>query len=162
MYDSRFLFRLLPLTHQVDYIEQDAVVQASDIQFEKKAYTTQASSTWGLARISHQARGSTSYTYDTSAGANTCSYVIDTGISTTHPEFEGRKYYDNASSFAVFPTDLITGAEFLANFAGDGSNTDGNGHGTHVAGTIGSKTYGVAKKTKLYAVKVLNAQGSVG
>jgi subtilisin family serine protease len=49
----------------------------------------------------------------------------------------------------------------LANFAGDGSNTDGNGHGTHVAGTIGSKTYGVAKKTKLFGVKVLDAGGSV-
>ncbi len=42
----------------------------------------------------------------------------------------------------------------------DSSNTDGNGHGTHVAGTIGSVTYGVAKKTKLYAVKVLNSGGS--
>lgn len=67
--------------------------------------------------------------------------MIDTGIYTAHPEFEGR-------------------ATFLANYAGDGSNTDGNGHGTHVAGTIGSKTYGVAKKTKLYAVKVLDASGS--
>jgi subtilisin family serine protease len=55
----------------------------------------------------------------------------------------------------------IVGATFLANYAGDGQNTDGNGHGTHVAGTIGSKTYGVAKKTKLFAVKVLDASGSV-
>jgi subtilisin family serine protease len=117
-------------------------VKANLGELEKKAYVTQASSTWGLARISHAARGSTSYTYDSTAGANTCAYVIDTGISTTHPEFEGR-------------------ATFLANYAGDGQNTDGNGHGTHVAGTIGSKTYGVAKKTKLYAVKVLDASGSV-
>lgn len=50
-------------------------------------------------------------------------------------------------------------ATFLANYA-DSSNSDGNGHGTHVAGTVGSKTYGVAKKTQLYAVKVLNASGS--
>ncbi|MBE3042902.1 S8 family serine peptidase [Candidatus Bathyarchaeota archaeon] len=50
-------------------------------------------------------------------------------------------------------------ASFLANYA-DSSNTDGNGHGTHVAGTIGASTYGVAKKTKLYAVKVLDANGS--
>jgi len=125
----------------VEYIEQDAVVQTSEIKFEKKAYTTQTSATWGLTRISHRNRGSTSYTYDTTDGADTCSYVIDTGIEIDHPEFEGR-------------------AEFLANFVGDGSDTDGKGHGTHVAGTIGSKTYGVAKKTKLYAVKVLNAQGS--
>lgn len=135
------LLRRLP---GVDYIEQDAIVKANlgtVEHLEKKAYVTQSSSTWGLARISHVALGSSSYTYDDSAGANTCAYVIDTGISTTHPEFEGR-------------------ATFLANYAGDGSNTDGNGHGTHVAGTIGSKTYGVAKKTKLYAVKVLDASGS--
>ena len=51
-------------------------------------------------------------------------------------------------------------ATFLANFAGDNKLSDGNGHGTHVAGTIGGVDYGVAKKTKLYAVKVLNANGS--
>lgn len=55
---------------------------------------------------------------------------------------------------------LFSGAHWGANFAGDGSNTDGNGHGTHVAGTIGSKTYGVSKKTELYAVKVLDSSGS--
>lgn len=51
-------------------------------------------------------------------------------------------------------------ATFGANFAGDNQNTDGNGHGTHVAGTIGSRAYGVAKKTNLIAVKVLDASGS--
>ncbi|KAF2243715.1 subtilisin-like serine protease-like protein PR1A [Trematosphaeria pertusa] len=127
----------------VEYVEKDAVVTAwlDEDSLEKKTYVTQGSSTWGLGRISHVNRGTSSYTYDDSAGANTCSYVIDTGIYTSHPEFEGR-------------------ATFLANYAGDGSNTDGNGHGTHVAGTIGSKTYGVAKKTNLYAVKVLDASGS--
>lgn len=50
-------------------------------------------------------------------------------------------------------------ATFLANYA-DNSNSDGNGHGTHVAGTIGGSTYGVAKQTRLYAVKVLDANGS--
>ena len=109
---------------------------------EKRALTTQTGAPYGLGRISHTAKGSTSYVYDTTAGAGTCSYVIDTGIYTAHAEFEGR-------------------ATFLANYAGDGSNTDGNGHGTHVAGTIGSKTYGIAKKTSLYAVKVLDASGSV-
>ncbi|KAI4618251.1 uncharacterized protein J4E87_007919 [Alternaria ethzedia] len=134
------LLRNLP---GVDYIEQDAIVKANlgESHLEKKAYTTQSSSTWGLARISHQSPGSSSYTYDTSSGAGTCAYVIDTGIYTAHPEFEGR-------------------ATFLANYAGDGQNSDGNGHGTHCAGTIGSKTYGVAKQTKLYAVKVLDASGS--
>jgi len=138
------LIRNLP---GVEYVEQDAIVKTNLGEFdhlEKRAYVTQSSSTWGLSRVSHVNRetGSPlSYTYDDSAGLGTCVYVVDTGIETSHPEFEGR-------------------AIFLANFAGDGENTDGNGHGTHCAGTVGSKTYGVAKKTKLYAVKVLDASGS--
>ncbi|KAF1911490.1 subtilisin-like protease [Ampelomyces quisqualis] len=130
----------------VEYIEQDAVVNANLGEFDsldKKAYVTQSSSTWGLSRISHVDRqnSSTSYVYDSTAGAGTCVYVVDTGIYTAHPEFEGR-------------------ATFLANYAGDGQNSDGNGHGTHCAGTVGSKTYGVAKAAKLYGVKVLDASGS--
>ncbi|KAH8700068.1 subtilisin-like protease [Phaeosphaeriaceae sp. PMI808] len=136
------LIRNLP---GVDYIEQDAIVQANlgEIDdLDKRASVTQSSTTWGLSRVSHATRqsGSYSYTYDDSAGAGTCVYIIDTGIYTAHPEFEGR-------------------ATFLSNFAGDGQNSDGHGHGTHCAGTVGSKTYGVAKKTSLYAIKVLNSSG---
>ena len=137
--------KLLQALPGVSYIEQDAVIKANlgEIEnVEKRAYTTQSSATWGLGRISHQSPGTSSYTYDSTAGSGTCVYVIDTGIYTAHPEFEGR-------------------ASFLANFAGDGQNSDGNGHGTHCAGTVGSKTYGVAKKAKLFAVKVLDASGSV-
>lgn len=121
-------------TAQVEYIEQDAEVKIN-------TYVTQSGAPWGLARISHKTTGSTSYTYDDSAGAGVCAYVIDTGIYTAHSQFGGR-------------------ATWLYNAAGDGSNTDGNGHGTHVAGTIGGSTYGVAKKVNLYAVKVLDASGS--
>ncbi|KAI2636047.1 proteinase T-like protein [Xylaria nigripes] len=115
----------------VDFIEQDSVVSIND-------YIAQSNAPWGLGRISHRS-GTGSYVYDDSAGAGTCSYIIDTGIYTAHPDFEGR-------------------AAFLANYA-DSSDTDGNGHGTHVAGTIGSRTYGVSKQTRLYAVKVLGASG---
>ncbi|KAI1082518.1 proteinase T-like protein [Whalleya microplaca] len=115
----------------VEFVEQDALVSIN-------GYLSQTSSTWGLGRISHKA-SSTTYVYDESAGEGTCAYVIDTGIYVDHPEFEGR-------------------ATHLATFIGNGQN-DGNGHGTHVAGTIGSKTYGVAKKTNLYAVKVLSSLG---
>ncbi|KAF2874492.1 subtilisin-like serine protease-like protein PR1A [Massariosphaeria phaeospora] len=128
----------------VEYIEQDAIVKhyLGEVDtIQKRAYVTQTGAPWGLARISHTNRGATTYVYDDSAGGDTCAYIIDTGIYTAHPEFEGR-------------------ASFLANYAGDGQNTDGNGHGTHVAGTVGSRTYGVAKKTKLFAVKVLDASGS--
>jgi subtilisin family serine protease len=138
------LVKVIAALPNVEYIEKDAIVKASvyvEEDIEKRALTTQSGAPYGLGRISHADKGSTSYIYDTTAGAGTCSYIIDTGIYTAHPDFEGR-------------------ATFLANYAGDGSNTDGNGHGTHVAGTIGSKTYGVAKKTSLYAVKVLDASGS--
>lgn len=117
----------------IDFIEPDTVVRAS-------ALTSQSNAPWGLGRISHKSKGSSTYIYDTSAGAGTYSYIIDTGIYTSHPDFEGR-------------------ATFGANYA-DSSNTDGNGHGTHVAGTTGSATYGVAKKTQLIAVKVLGSDGS--
>jgi subtilisin family serine protease len=69
-------------------------------------------------------------------------YVIDTGILTTHTEFGTR---------AVASYDAITK---------NGSASDCNGHGTHVAGTIGGATYGVAKGVKLVAVRVLNCTGS--
>ncbi|KAF2744710.1 oryzin precursor [Sporormia fimetaria CBS 119925] len=127
----------------VEYIEQDAYVTASFMEEEgmqKKAITTQTGAPWGLGRISNRARGSTTYRYDTTAGAGTCVYVIDTGIYAAHSDFEGR-------------------AQQLVNYA-SGSNTDGNGHGTHCAGTVGGKTYGVAKKASLLGIKVLGADGS--
>ncbi|KAH8177019.1 subtilase family protein [Sarocladium implicatum] len=116
----------------VDFIEQDAIVKL-------EAYTTQSNAPWGLARISTRTRGPTGYTYDTSAGQGTCSYIVDTGIQANHPDFGGR-------------------AQQLVSYAG--GSTDGNGHGTHVAGTIGSTTYGVAKRTTLLGVKVLSDSGS--
>ena len=66
--------------------------------------------------------------------------MIDTGVFVAHPEFQGR-------------------ARIGKSFSGDGTR-DGNGHGTHVAGTIGSKTFGVAKNVSIVAVKVLDNQGS--
>ncbi|EAT76775.1 hypothetical protein HBI56_235280 [Parastagonospora nodorum] len=134
------------LNPNVELVEQDRVIQIELEHVEEivqrspvTQYTT--SSTWGLGRLSSKATNSGRYVYDSTAGAGICAYVIDTGIETTHPEFQGR-------------------ATFLANFAEDGSNTDGHGHGTHVAGIIGSKTYGVSKRVNLFAVKVLNADGT--
>jgi subtilisin family serine protease len=109
---------------------------------DKRTLVAQGSAGWNLGRISNRARGSTNYIFDDSAGLNTCIYVVDTGISVGHPDFQGR-------------------ASFLANFAGDGLNDDGNGHGTHCAGIAGSRTFGVAKRTKLFAVKVLDSSGAV-
>ncbi|KAH9886841.1 subtilisin-like protein [Xylariomycetidae sp. FL2044] len=117
---------------QVEYIEQDSIVTINE-------YVTEEDATWGISRISHR-DSIDGYVYDSSAGEGTCAYIIDTGIEVDHEEFEGR-------------------ATWLANFA-DNDDTDGNGHGTHVAGTVGSATYGVAKNTNLYAVKVLDSSGS--
>ncbi|AEO64762.1 723d53f3-797b-4834-a073-0cbefc9ad28a [Thermothielavioides terrestris] len=118
---------------EVEFIEQDAVVTINSV-------VTQNNVPWGLARISHRQVNATTYLYDSSAGTGTCAYIIDTGIQVNHTQFEGR-------------------ATFLANFI-DSTDTDLNGHGTHVAGTTGSAAYGVAKQTRLFGVKVLDASGS--
>ncbi|KAL2133242.1 hypothetical protein VTI74DRAFT_2707 [Chaetomium olivicolor] len=118
---------------EVSYIEQDAYVKVNARQVQAQAVP-------GLARLSHAQAGSKGYVFDSSAGQGITVYVVDTGIRVTHEEFEGR-------------------ATFGANFI-DNVNTDQNGHGSHVAGTIGGKTFGVAKKVNLIAVKVLGADGS--
>ncbi|MFK8849915.1 S8 family peptidase [Streptomyces sp. Ac-502] len=98
---------------------------------------------WGLDRIDQaDTQGDKKYTYPDSAGEGVTAYVIDTGVRTTHQDFEGRA----SSGF-----DAIDG---------DNDATDGNGHGTHVAGTIAGKAHGVAKKAKIVAVRVLDDQGS--
>ncbi len=117
----------------VRYVEEDSVVEA---------WTTQSNPPWGLDRIDQRDRPlSGTYSY-TRTGSGVNAYIIDTGIRRTHTQFGGR---------AVVGFDAI----------GDGRNTsDCNGHGTHVAGTVGGSTYGVAKSVRLYAVRVLNCSGS--
>ncbi len=115
----------------VAYIEQDQVYTIN---------TTQSGATWGIDRIDQRARPlSGTYTYTTTA-SNVTAYIIDTGIQASHSQFGGR-------------------AAAAYDYAG-GSGADCNGHGTHVAGTIGSATYGVAKGVKLRGVRVLDCSGS--
>jgi subtilisin family serine protease len=117
---------------RVAYVEQDA---------EVTTMTTQSGATWGLDRIDQRAlplNGSFSYN---ATGAGVTAYIIDTGIRFSHNEFGGR---------ALSGFDAVDG----------GSADDCNGHGTHVAGTVGGSTYGVAKGVSIVAVRVLNCSGS--
>jgi subtilisin family serine protease len=117
---------------RVAYVEADAEVRAD---------TVQPGATWGLDRIDQSAGLSTTFSY-TSTGSGVTAYVIDTGILFSHSEFGGR---------ASTGYDAVTSG---------GSAVDCNGHGTHVSGTIGGATYGVAKSVNLVAVRVLGCNGS--
>ncbi len=118
---------------RVKYVEEDSVVSID---------TTQTGATWGLDRIDQRNLPlDGNYTYNNTA-SNVHAYIVDTGILTTHTQFGGR---------ASVGVDEI----------GDGRNgIDCNGHGTHVSGTVGGSTYGVAKGVSLVAVRVLDCSGS--
>lgn len=122
----------------VQFVEQDSIVRANEFDIEKGA-------PWGLARVSHREPLSLNsfnqYLYDSEGGEGVTSYIIDTGINIKHTEFSGR---------AIWGATIPYGDE----------DVDGNGHGTHCAGTIASDTYGVAKKANVVAVKVLRSNGS--
>jgi subtilisin family serine protease len=128
--------------NQAERLSEDSRIKFVEEDGEVYADTTQTGATWGLDRIDQRDRptdGNYNYT-PTGSGVN--AYIIDTGIRRTHAQFGGR-------AFAGY--DAI----------GDGQNSnDCNGHGTHVAGTVGGSTYGVAKSVRLYAVRVLNCSGS--
>lgn len=137
---SGFLIRLpevaarrLSLDPRVAFVEQNSEITLS---------TTQANPTWGLDRIDQRNRPlSSSYTYN-STGTGVKAYVIDTGIRATHQDLAGR---------VLAGTNTVDGTP---------STEDCNGHGTHVSGTIGGTTFGVAKNVTLVAVRVFGCGNS--
>ena len=119
--------------HRVASVERDG---------EVTTFTTQTGAPWGLDRIDQRSRPlSGTFTY-TRTGAGVKAYIIDTGIHASHTQFGGR---------VVQGRDTVDGTLPAA---------DCNGHGTHVAGTVGGSTYGVAKGVTLVAVRVLGCNGS--
>jgi chitodextrinase len=114
------------------YVEQNAVV---------RVVVDQSDATWGIDRIDqHDLPLSTTYSYN-ATGDGVDVYILDTGIRFTHQEFGGR---------AVSGIDLIDYDDYA---------DDCYGHGTHVAGTVGGRTYGVAKNARLISVRVLDCEG---
>ncbi|MGI5358105.1 S8 family serine peptidase [Streptomyces sp. CA-252508] len=98
---------------------------------------------WGLDRVDQaDTAGDSKYTYPDNAGEGVTAYVIDTGVRVGHKDFEGR---------------AVSGFDAIDN---DNDASDGNGHGTHVAGTIAGAAHGIAKKAKIVAVRVLDDNGS--
>ncbi|MEU9269703.1 MULTISPECIES: S8 family peptidase [Streptomyces] len=127
--------RRLAADPAVATVEQNQTVRVSD--------TTQSSAPWGLDRVDQTSLPlSGTYTYPDTAGSGVTAYVIDTGVRITHSQISGR---------ASYGYDAVDG---------DTTASDGNGHGTHVATTIAGSTYGVAKKAKIVAVRVLDNAGS--
>ncbi|HEY0141941.1 MAG TPA: S8 family peptidase [Thermoanaerobaculia bacterium] len=117
----------------VQFVEEDGVVSID---------TTQSNAPWGLDRIDQRDRPLNGTFNYVRTGSGVKAYIIDTGILTTHTQFGGR---------AISGYDAVDGAL---------PATDCNGHGTHVAGTVGGSTYGVAKGVTLVAVRVLDCNGS--
>ncbi|CEG63363.1 Putative Cerevisin [Rhizopus microsporus] len=139
-YAGRFdknMLEAIRRSEEVDFVEEDSIVYASELQ---------RGAPWGLARISSRKaltlRNFSKYNYDANtAGDGVKVYVIDTGINVSHNDFGGRATWGK-----TIP-------------AGD-DDRDGNGHGSHCAGTIAGTKYGVAKKARPVAVKVLASNGS--
>jgi subtilisin family serine protease len=125
-------------------IEPDGIMKIS---------TTRNNATWGISALDQAtAPADTSYTYPDNAGAGVEVFVLDTGVANRPADFSGTFDTTRARDF--------TGAPDATGSTGSAAWQDCNGHGTHVAGTVGSSTYGVASKVTIIPVRVLDCSGS--
>lgn len=145
---------------QVSQLESDpsveAVVPDTKISASKpavRASTQQASATWGLDRLDQRSGSDGHYAYDTT-GAGVTAYVIDTGIRMDQAEFQGR-----ATSGYDFVDHDADASDCPANYKDD-PDKGLISHGTHVAATIGGKTYGVAKQVSIVSLRILDCDGT--
>ncbi|KAL5502356.1 hypothetical protein EMCRGX_G009111 [Ephydatia muelleri] len=130
----RDMLRSMPEVAYVEYNQKVHTMQSC---------TLQTGATWGIVRTTSRNLPTVSdYSYGPTDGTDVNVYIIDTGIQTSHPDFGGR---------AIWGRDFVDDPSPMA---------DQNGHGTHVAGTVMSNTYGVAKKATAIAVRVLDENGS--
>lgn len=128
--------RELAADPSVARVEADGVAYAADTQTNPPS--------WGLDRIDQRSLPTDSrYTYGTTA-SNVTAYVVDSGVRLSHRDFGGR---------------AVSGYDFIDD---DSDASDCQGHGTHVAGTVGGSSFGVAKGVKIVSVRVLNCQGTSG
>ncbi|ORZ36013.1 alkaline serine protease [Catenaria anguillulae PL171] len=131
---SQGLIEKLKSNPRVASVEPDRIVSIKATQANPPS--------WGLTRVSQRTRSLPgSYTFPDLAGSGVTVYVIDSGIAANHPDFGGRA----AQVWKADPS---------------WNNLDENGHGTHVAGTIAGRTFGVAKQSRVVGLKVFDASGS--
>ena len=124
---------------RVAYVEPDRLMETQ---------ATQSGATWGLDRVDQRTLPLNSAFNYTRTGAGVTAYIIDTGIRPTHADLGGR---------AVADQDFVDPANPTGPYYNNGK--DCNGHGTHVAGTVGGASYGVAKSVSLVGVRVLDCDG---
>ncbi|KAF1913613.1 peptidase S8/S53 domain-containing protein [Ampelomyces quisqualis] len=161
---DKFTIKEIEALPEVRSVKPDSIIKLSSYnprQVRKGKIKVQPKSPWYLAQLSNNTIDRSgewpeerrSYTYHSTAGKGTFSYVVDSGIRLDHKEFEGRAIF-GYNAVKSRPSIIPATDSLIDESDDDAIDDDEDGHGTWVAGIIGGKTSGVAKKTTLISVKV--------